>query len=381
MLVLALIAAGAFAVAAVPYLLCAALIRVLDPDVPDAPDTPDAEPEPTVSVVLPTHNEAEIIETRLRNLCALDYPTDRLEVVVVDSGTDRTAELVRAFFDRPGTPSLVMIEEESRRGVAAAVNEAVDAASGEVILRTDCDSALAPDVVRRGVRRLATPGVGGVTGTQTEFLGDSRVERDYRGLLTELQLLESRLDSVFIVHGPCFLFRRDEFEPLPTNTLADDTEIAVRIRRNGSRVLVDPAIEFSESGTSAFTERRRRKDRRARGLLDLLARHRDAIGRYGWYGRFVLPVNAWMMWISPWAAALGTVAIVLTALSVGPIGLVVPLGIAAGFALGSAERLGPLQPVYPVADSMVSLLVASYRLRESQDGTWRIDRSSREAFE
>lgn len=378
MLVFALIAVVAFLVAAVPYLVCLFCFSVLQAD---PPEPPEDEFEPTVSVVLPTYNEASIVRTRLENIYELEYPSEKLEVVVADSSTDGTAEHVRDFFKDVDDLSLVLVQEPSRRGVAAAVNEAISAANGEVILRTDCDSRLAPDVVRRGVRHLSNPEIGGVTGRQSEFLGESGVERDYRGLLTELQLLETRVDSVFIAHGPCFMFRRDEFEPLPHDTLADDTEIAVRLRRSGKRIAFDPKMRFAEAGTSGFLSRRNRKDRRAMGLLDLLVRHRDAIGRYGLYGRFVLPLNAWMMWISPWAMALGTVSTVLFALSFGPIGLVVPALVAIGFALGQSERLGPAQPLYPVMDSMISLLVASYKLRRKQDGMWDIDRSSREAFE
>ncbi|MWV64982.1 glycosyltransferase [Halorubrum sp. JWXQ-INN 858] len=378
MLVFVLIAVVTFVVAAVPYAVCLLCLSVLRLN---PPDPPESSFEPTVSVVLPSHNEASIIRRRLENIRDLEYPLEKLEVVVVDSSTDGTADVVRSFFEDVDDLSLVLVREPSRRGVAAAVNEAVSAASGELILRTDCDSRFAPDVVRRGVRHLSDLDVGGVTGRQAEFLAGSEVERDYRGLLTDLQLLENRVDSVFIVHGPCFMFRRDAFKPLPHDTLADDTEIAVRLRRTGRRVAFDPEMRFAEAGTSGFLSRRNRKDRRAMGLLDLLVRHRDAIGRYGLYGRIVLPLNAWMMWISPWAMALGTISTVLFALSFGPIGLSVPVFIVIGFALGQSERLGPLQPLYPVVDSMVSLLVASYKLRHEQDGVWDIDRSSREAFE
>ncbi len=378
MLIFALIAVAAVLLAAVPYAICLFCISVLQLD-PSEPPRDDFEP--TVSIVLPTHNEASIVHTRLENIHELDYPSGKLEVVVVDSSEDETIECVRSFFDETDDLSLVLVRERSRRGVAAAVNEAVAAANGDVILRTDCDSRLASDVVRRGVRHLSESKVGGVTGRQSDFLGDSGVERDYRGLLTKLQLLENRVDSVFIVHGPCFMFRRDEFEPLPHDTLADDTEIAVRLRRSGKRIVFDPEMRFAEAGTSGFFSRRNRKDRRAMGLLDLLVRHRDAIGRYGLYGRFVLPLNAWMMWVSPWATALATASMIVFALSFGPVGLLVPVLIALVFFLGQSERLGPLQSLYPVIDSMVSLLVASYKLRHGQDGTWDIDRSSREAFE
>jgi cellulose synthase/poly-beta-1,6-N-acetylglucosamine synthase-like glycosyltransferase len=376
---------GLLSATGLPYLLYALLVRVVDAE--GSPADKRAW-EPTVSVVIPTYNEADIVEAKLEDTFGLDYPLGKLEVVIADASDDDTPDVVRSFFEAHErehggpTPELVLLHDDERRGVAPALNEAFAAASGEVVFRTDADSRLGTDVLRHATANLADPDVGAVTGRQTEVLGGSGVEADYRDLLSRLQAMESHLDSTFIFHGPCFAFRREEFRPVPGDSIADDTALAVCIRRGGKRVVMDPAMRFTESGVSQFGKRRQRKDRRAMGLVQLLVRNRDALGRYGWFGRVVLPFNVWFMLVSPWllaaAAGLTTLAGVLVA---GPLGLVVPAGLAATLVLGGRERLGPLQPVYVLLDAQASLLVAAIRLAVEDDaGVWELDRESREAF-
>ena len=363
--------------AAIPYSINLALIRVLGTTGSPADK---GTYEPTVSVVLPTYNEESIIKSRLENLLKIEYPTEKLEIVIVDSGEDNTAKIAREFLAETGLDHTV-IEEDERHGVAAAVNLAIAEASGEIIFRTDCDSYVAEDALGEAVRNFADPAIGAVTGRQSEVLGGSTVERDYRDLQTQLQQLESHLDSTFIVHGPCFLFRRSLFRDLPHASLADDTEIAVNIRRQGYRIVLDPTVRFAESGTSEFSGRRQRKDRRAMGLLDLLRRSRDMLGKHGLYGWYVMPMNVWMMWGSPWLSVFGAVLIFIGSLSLGPVALVFPLLVVSVFYFGQREMLGPIQPMYVLADSLFSLLVASLRLRQETDGLWTIDQASREVFE
>jgi cellulose synthase/poly-beta-1,6-N-acetylglucosamine synthase-like glycosyltransferase len=378
--VLVVVAALSVAVTALPYLGYVLLYALLRPS--GSPATKRAC-EPSVSIVIPTYNEASIIERKLDDILALDYPSSKLELVLADASDDGTAEVVRSYLaDRDG-PSLTILHDDERRGVAPALNEAFQRATGDVIFRTDADSALAADVLREAVANLADADVGAVTGQQTEVLGDSEVEADYRGILAKLQSLESQLDSTFIFHGPCFAFRREEFVPIDPNSLADDTEVALRIRRNGKRVVMDPALQFVESGVSDFRKRRQRKDRRAMGLLKLLVQHRDMLGRYGSYGKVVLPFNWWFMIVSPWLFVLDSLLVTAAAVSLlGPAGLAVPLAILGFGYLGQRDGLGPLQPLYAIVDSQVSLLVATVRLlRGEGSGIWEIDRESREAFE
>jgi cellulose synthase/poly-beta-1,6-N-acetylglucosamine synthase-like glycosyltransferase len=380
MVALAVAALGLAVVTVTPYVAYLGLSAWIQPSGSPA-DKQDWEP--SVSIVLPTYNEEKIVEMKIEDLLEMDYPLEKVELVVVDSSTDNTREIIREHFAELETPELTIIEEEGRGGVARAINLAMKEVSSEIVFRTDCDSKLAPNAIQEAVSNLHDDSIGAVTGQQTDVLGGSQVEQDYRDITARNQVLESHLDSTFICHGPCFAFNRTKFKPLPHDSLADDTEIGVEIRRSGSRVVMDPAVQFIESGTSRFDKRRTRKDRRAMGLVQLLVRNKNVLGKYGKYGRVVFPFNWWFMIFSPWFATLtGIVTTAAAVSSLGVSGLAVPALGLTFFWLGQRDQLGPIQPLYAVADSQVSLLLAQLRLALGNvTGTWDIDRESRQIFE
>lgn len=364
----------------IPYFVYALLYVIVRPE--GSPIEPSSW-EPSVSIVIPTYNEENIIERKLEDILSLDYPMERVEVVLADASDDGTIETAKSFFEGRESPTLTCLHDEERQGVAIAINKAVEAATGEVIFRTDADSELHPAVLQEATANLSHPAIGAVTGRQTDVIGDSAVEADYRDILSKIQLLESHLDSTFIFHGPCFAFLAEKFSPIDPNSLADDTEVALRIWKGGDRVIMVPTMEFSESGVSAFRKRRQRKDRRAMGLIKLLVQNRQLLGSDGQYGKIVLPFNWWFMVVSPWLLVLGILAVTVASFTVaGIVGVVVPFALGAFVFLGQRERLGPLQPLHAILDSQASLLIASVRLARGEgDGIWEVDRKSRELFE
>ncbi|WP_323677112.1 glycosyltransferase [Halorubellus sp. PRR65] len=380
---LVVVAAVAVAVTFAPYLAFGVLYALKRPSGSPAAKEPS---EPAVSIVLPTYNESGIVEQKLEDVLALEYPMEKVELVVVDSSDDETRDIVRGFFADREHPELNLIEEDGRRGLAPALNDAYAAAEHEMVVKTDCDSLLPEDVLREAAANLADPEVAAVTGTNVEVLGGSDVESGYRGVQSHIQTLESHLDSTFIFHGPFSAFENDAITPIDPNSLADDTELALRIRRQGDdhRVVFDPAVQYKEASHSAFRKRRTQKDRRGMGLIRLLAQHRDALGGYGSYGRVVLPFNWWFMVVSPWLVMLDVVLVAAAAaVAVQPLaGVGVLAALGAFVALGSRELLGPLAPLYSLFDTQVSLFRASIELlRGKGDGTWEVDEELREAFD
>lgn len=363
-----------------PYVIYLLLARVWNPQGSPADK---CRAEPTVSIVLPTYNEERIVENKLRDIVSLDYLMAKVEVVIVDSSDDDTREIVREFFSHREKPELTLLEEDERRGLAPALNDAYTAASNEVVVKTDCDSKLAPDALREAAANLADPEVGAVTGRNVDVLGGSDVEEGYRDVQATVQTLESHLDSTLIFHGPFSAFENDEIVPIDPDSIADDTELALKIRKNGKRVVFDPEIRYKEASHSEFGKRRTQKDRRAMGLIRLLLQHRDMLGRYGMYGGVVLPFNWWFMLVSPWllAVSIGLMT-VLGLLVAGPLGLIVPAGIGVFTLLGSCDRLGSLQSVYAVFDTQVSLLLAAVKLwRGEGSAVWEVDEELRDVYE
>ncbi|NHN40919.1 glycosyltransferase [Halorubellus sp. JP-L1] len=375
-------AAVAVALTLAPYVAFGVLYAIVRPS--GSPAAKEAA-EPEVSIVLPTYNESGIVEQKLEDVMALSYPMEKVELVVVDSSEDETPEIIREFFADREHPELNLIEETERRGLAPALNDAYAAAEHEMVVKTDCDSLLPEDVLREAAANLADDDVAAVTGTNVEVLGGSEVESGYRGVQSHIQTLESHLDSTFIFHGPFSAFENDAITPIDPNSLADDTELALRIRRQGpeNRVVFDPAVRYKEASHSAFRKRRTQKDRRGMGLIRLLAQHRDALGKHGNYGTVVLPFNWWFMIVSPWLVMLDVLLVGAAAASVHVLAGVGVLAALAGFvALGSRDSLGPLAPLYSLFDTQVSLFRASIELlRGKGDGTWEVDEELREAFE
>ncbi|WP_126661897.1 glycosyltransferase [Haloterrigena salifodinae] len=378
--VLAVAAVALLFLTAFPYLCYLALYAWVRPQGSPADKTPA---EPTVSIVLPTYNEAQIVETKLDDLLGLEYPMEKVELVVVDSSTDDTRAIIREYLEGLEAPDLVLLEEDERRGLAPALNDAYAAASNEMVVKTDCDSKLAPDALLEAAANLADNDIAAVTGCNVEVLGGSEVESGYRGVQSHIQQLESHLDSTLIFHGPFSAFENDALLPIDPNSLADDTELALKIRRQRSRVIFDPAVRYMEASHSEFVKRRKQKDRRGMGLIRLLAQHRDALGRYGRYGKVVLPFNWWFMVVSPWLIAVTVVVGTAAAVSLfGAGGLAVPIVITLFAYLGQKDLLGPVQVLYSVFDAQVSLLRASVELVVGDsDGTWDVDSELREAFE
>jgi cellulose synthase/poly-beta-1,6-N-acetylglucosamine synthase-like glycosyltransferase len=372
-------AVSLLAVTALPYVCYLALYALLRPQGSPA----DKEPaEPTVSIVLPTYNEERIVETKLEDVLALEYPMEKIELVIVDSSTDDTREIIEEYFAELDSPDLVLLKEDERRGLAPALNDAYDAASNEMVVKTDCDSKLAPDTLREAAANLEDDDIAAVTGRNVEVLGGSEVESSYRGVQSHIQQLESHLDSTLIFHGPFSAFENDALLPLDPNSLADDTELAMKIRRQGSRVVFDPAVRYMEASHSEFVKRRKQKDRRGMGLIRLLVQHRDALGKHEKYGKVVLPFNWWFMILSPWL--LGATLVVGTAAAISVVGfggLALPAGVGLFAYIGQRDLLGPLQPLYSILDTQVSLLRASIELFVGDsDGTWDVDSELREAF-
>jgi hyaluronan synthase len=127
-----------------------------------APD-PSVPLEPTVAVVMPAFNEEDAVAASIRSLLAVDYPAEKLEIVVVNDGsTDNTIHEIRAVAE--GNPVVRVIEFAENRGKRAAMAAGIRATRAAVIAFVDSDSSLEPDALRRIVRGFADPRVGAIAG-------------------------------------------------------------------------------------------------------------------------------------------------------------------------------------------------------------------------
>lgn len=225
---------------------------------------------PSVTVVMAAHDAAMQILDKLASLVVLDYPPDRLDIIVACDGCrDDTATLCRQF----GDPRVRVLEFASRRGKAACLNDAVAQACGDLLLMTDVRQSLDPAALRALVANLGDPAVGAVSGelrlldTQTGFAGGVDAYWRYEKLI---RFCESRSGSTIGVTGALYALRRELFEPLPAGTVLDDVLIPMRVAAQGSRVVFEPRALAWDRASQEPAEERQRKIRTLAGNYQLI---------------------------------------------------------------------------------------------------------------
>ena len=216
----------------------------------------DARPiEPSVTVVVAAHNEESVIARRLENLLALDYPAERLELVVTsDASTDRTEEIAAGF---PG----VRVIRNPRGGKVAAQDNAVRSTEGELVAFTDANATWAPDALRKLVANFADPDVAYACGQLVlEAADGSNREGVYWRYEMAQREAESRLGSVTGGNGSIYAVRRSEYVEVDPKW-GHDLSFPYRMVQAGRRAVYEPAARAFEKPTPSNETEYRRKVR------------------------------------------------------------------------------------------------------------------------
>ena len=275
------------------------------------PQDPDAWP--TASVSLPVYNEEHQIAETLESLLSLDYPKDRLQIIVAsDASTDRTDQIVRAYADR----GVELVRVPERGGKGAAEIAATPHLMGEIVVNTDASIRIAPGALKLLIRPFSDREVGMASGRDISVASGAenatKGEAIYVGYEMAIRDLETRVGSIVGASG-CFYAIRNHLHraPLPIS-LSRDFAAALHCRERCYRaVSVPEAICYVPRVASARREYGRKVRTITRGLETLL--HKRRLMNPFKYGLF-----SWMLishkvcrWLVPWAgsAALGGLAL------------------------------------------------------------------------
>ena len=208
--------------------------------------------EPSVSLLVAAYNEAAVIGEKIRNSLALDYPADKLEIVVASDGSkDATAEIVRAFEGQAGG-RVRLLNYEKNRGKIVVLNDAVPELCGEIVAFSDASSMLAADSVRVLVQSFDDPRVGAASGVYRLLKKDQAqlgAQEDlYWKYETFLKVQEAKLGGFTGAHGSLYAIRRALYPFPAANTINDDFTIPMRILERGHRVAYEPAaVAYEEA--------------------------------------------------------------------------------------------------------------------------------------
>ncbi len=206
--------------------------------------------EPTVTVLIPAYNEAEHIEGKIRDSLALDYPAEKMEILVAcDGSRDQTPRIAQSLAD--GVRVRVLSFPENR-GKISTLNDGVREAHGEIVVFTDATALLYPDSVRWLMTNFADPEVGAASGRYTvvraDEVGIGKSEDFYWKYETFLKVQESELDSMLGAHGHLHAIRRELYPYPPAGTINDDYVIPVSVLAHGHRAVYEPrAVVYEEA--------------------------------------------------------------------------------------------------------------------------------------
>ena len=228
--------------------------------------------EPSVSLVIAMRNERKNVQTKIQNCLDLDYPRDKLQVIIsLDAPTDGTEILVRNF----AGSGVETVYSPVHRGKAEALNSGVAAATGEIVVFADSRQQFERGAVRELVANFADASVGAVSGELVLLDERGKESSDATGAYwryeKKLRALESDIHSVPGATGAIYAIRRELFSQLTAGTILDDVVLPMRIAFAGKRVIFEPAARAYEyAGQSPISEYER-KVRTLAGNYQLLA--------------------------------------------------------------------------------------------------------------
>lgn len=225
---------------------------------------------PSVSIILSVYNEEEVIEEKIANFLALNYPTAMLEFVIVsDCCSDRTDELIRKHENE----RIRLLVQTERSGKTRNLNRGVAEARGEILVFTDANAMFDTDAVRKLVRHFADPDVGLVSGKS--------IYRDASGAVTSggayrryedfIKDAESRVGGIIGADGAIYALRRNNYTLLPSQYINDFIHTIQVVLAGGRAVSEDQAICREEAEEAGSGELRRQTRIMAQSWLIFLS--------------------------------------------------------------------------------------------------------------
>jgi cellulose synthase/poly-beta-1,6-N-acetylglucosamine synthase-like glycosyltransferase len=256
---------------------------------------------PRVSLIIAAHNEERDIAAKIENSLALDYPRDRLEIIVAsDCSTDRTDEIVSEL----AGSGVLLYRQTEHLGKTIAQNRAVKISSGEILVFSDATTRYEPDALRKIVRSFADPRVGCVAG-QLIYVDRAATAvgygcQSYWRYEKFLKSCESRLGSLIGVSGCLYALRRSSCARL-TQDIIDDFVIATEMHLRGLRTVYDPEAIATEGTNQRGQDEFRMRVRVIEQTITALHRYREVLNpwRHGMFA-FQMLTHKVLRYAAPW---------------------------------------------------------------------------------
>lgn len=227
---------------------------------------------PELTLVVPAYNEADILEQKIKNTLALDYPSALLKLLfIIDGSNDDSEKILNNY------PQIKVLFQTQRQGKMAAINRAMQFVQTPIVVFSDANTLLNTIALREMVRHYANNKIGGVAGEKKVMtdISDNLIGEG-EGLYWQYESAMKQIDSDFYTvvaaAGELFSIRTNLFKPLPNDTVLDDLVLAVNTCKQGYRIAYEKNAYAIEAPSLNLKEERKRKIRIAAGAAQAVAR-------------------------------------------------------------------------------------------------------------
>jgi biofilm PGA synthesis N-glycosyltransferase PgaC len=246
---------------------------------------PDVVFEPEVSIIIASYNEAPILKEKIINSLELNYPADKLKIIIVtDGSTDESPAIIKSF----GT-QIQLYHSRERKGKVAAINRAMELIKTPFVIFSDCNTMLNKSSVKQIIQHYKDEKVGAVAGEKKVVTNNEKADAAGagEGLYWKYESLLKKMDSAFYTvvgaAGELFSVRTNLFEPVATNVLLDDFIISMKVCQRGYKVIYEPNAFASETPSFSMKDEQNRKIRISAGAIQSVLMLKDLLNifKYG----------------------------------------------------------------------------------------------------
>lgn len=261
---------GSLSVIAYTYAFYPLLISILAKVFPHP--VSKADYTPTITLLIVAYNSEELIAKKLDNCLSLNYPQNKLQILVVSDGSDDlTDSIVQQYSDR----NVNLLSVAERRGKAACLNDAFSIIENEYVVLNDVRQTLNNDALLQLMKNFADKGIGAVSGSLLFSKEGENTYSDGIGAYWRYEKFirnaEGKFDSVVGVTGAIYALRKNLFKPIPAGVILDDVLIPMNAVLKGSRIIFDPSAKAFDIPSNDPIKERKRKIRTTAGNWQLLS--------------------------------------------------------------------------------------------------------------
>ena len=245
---------------------------------------------PAVTILVPVHNEEEIIESKLENISKVSYPKEKMEIILADDASkDGTLTKVYEFKKRYPLLNIKVVKQNSRVGKAGVLNAALPASTSDIIVVSDADSFWPSDILHKALPFLSDPRIGAITGSgileNPRGSWVTRGETKYLKSTSILRLGESKIHSTIRFEGGFCAYKRSAFQKFDCESGSDDSGTALSVVQKGFRTIFVPEARFITKFPESLKGKTKVKIRRANHLIWLWIKSLSLLLK----GRLLLP--------------------------------------------------------------------------------------------